>query len=217
VKEEYEEALRGSEAWRALSVPGGTLFQWDEGSTYVREPPFFSGVETSSLGDPLRSPTDVIGARILAVLGDSVTTDHISPAGSIGVDTPAGRYLLERDVAPADFNTYGARRGNHEVMVRGTFANVRLRNLMGLKAETGADRFIVICRHRGLQVGLMIQSVATMYRARHEDVDWGVAAHFGDSAEFLMGLLKNGDKLVSVLSIDSLVEGVLRREGGPDA
>ncbi|MCM0756150.1 chemotaxis protein CheW [Desulfovibrio aminophilus] len=95
---------------------------------------------------------------------------------------------------------------------------LRLRSLMGLPSGSGADdRFIVVCRHRGLQVGLMIQSVATMYRARHEDVDWGVAAHFGDSAEFLMGLLKNGDKLVSILSIDRLVEGVLRREGGPDA
>lgn len=95
---------------------------------------------------------------------------------------------------------------------------LRLRNLMGLPSKSGEnDRFIVVCRHRGLQVGLMIQSVATMYRARHEDVDWGVAAHFGDSAEFLMGLLKNGDKLVSILSIDRLVEGVLKREGGPDA
>ena len=94
---------------------------------------------------------------------------------------------------------------------------LRLRQLMGLKVEGAQDRFIVNCRHRGLQVGLMIQSVATMYRARHDDVDWSVAAHFGDSAEFLMGLLKNGDKLVSILSIDSLVEGVLRREGGPDA
>lgn len=95
---------------------------------------------------------------------------------------------------------------------------LRLRALMGLKADQGVDdRFIVVCRHKGLQIGLMIQSVATMYRARHEDVDWGVAAHFGDSAEFLMGLLKNGEKLVSILSIDSLVEGVLRREGGGHA
>ncbi len=95
---------------------------------------------------------------------------------------------------------------------------LRLRSLIGLREDGGSgDRFIVVCRHLGLQVGLMIQSVATMYRAKHEDVDWGVAAHFGDSAEFLMGLLKNGDKLVSILSIDRLVEGVLRREGGPDA
>lgn len=95
---------------------------------------------------------------------------------------------------------------------------LRVRALMGLKTEQAAeDRFIVVCRHKGLQIGLMIQSVATMYRARNEDVDWGVAVHFGDSAEFLMGLLKNGEKLVSILSIDSLVEGVLRREGGSHA
>jgi aconitate hydratase len=124
-REEYANALEGSEAWRLLKVPAGALYGWDPDSTYVQEPPFFAGftVEPGKLGD-------LAGARILAVLGDSVTTDHISPAGSIAVDSPAGRYLLEHGVQPADFNTYGARRGNHEVLMRGTFANVRLRNRM---------------------------------------------------------------------------------------
>ncbi len=124
-REEYAGALAGNEAWRLLKVPAGALYQWDPESTYVQEPPFFAGftAEPGQVGD-------LTGARILAVLGDSVTTDHISPAGSIAVDSPAGRYLLEHGVPPSDFNTYGARRGNHEVLMRGTFANVRLRNRM---------------------------------------------------------------------------------------
>jgi aconitate hydratase len=124
-REEYAKALEGSEAWRLLRVPEGALYGWDPDSTYVREPPFFSDFTAEP-----QPAGDLAGARILAVLGDSVTTDHISPAGSIAVDSPAGRYLLSRGVQPADFNTYGARRGNHEVLMRGTFANVRLRNCM---------------------------------------------------------------------------------------
>ncbi len=129
---EYERALVGTEAWQELAVPGGALYEWDEASTYVREAPFFEGVAPQPV-----APADIQGARVLAVLGDSVTTDHISPAGSIGADTPAGRYLLEQGVAREDFNTYGSRRGNHEVLVRGTFANVRLRNLMAGGREGG--------------------------------------------------------------------------------
>ncbi len=129
---EYERALAGTEAWQQLAVPQGALYQWDEASTYVREPPFFEGV-----GPQPVAPADIRAARILAILGDSVTTDHISPAGSIGPDTPAGRYLLDEGVAREDFNTYGARRGNHEVLARGTFANVRLRNLMAGGREGG--------------------------------------------------------------------------------
>jgi aconitate hydratase len=128
----YAQALQGSESWQRLSVPRKALFEWDEDSTYVREPPFFTGLEERPA--PL---ADIYGARVLAILGDAVTTDHISPAGSIPADSPAGRYLAERGVAPADFNTYGARRGNHEVLVRGTFANVRLRNLMAGGREGG--------------------------------------------------------------------------------
>ncbi|HZI51757.1 MAG TPA: aconitate hydratase AcnA, partial [Terriglobia bacterium] len=128
----YEESLQGDERWKALEAPSGDLFQWDEASTYVKRPPFFDDMPRQA--PPLK---DILGARVLAVLGDSVTTDHISPAGSIQPDGPAGKYLQSHGVAPKDFNSYGARRGNHEVMMRGTFANVRLKNLMLPGTEGG--------------------------------------------------------------------------------
>jgi aconitate hydratase len=121
----YADVFTGDPAWRELPIPEGDLFAWDPASTYVRQPPYFEGMS--------REPgavEDVHGARCLVVLGDSVTTDHISPAGSISPGSPAGKYLVEHEVERKDFNSYGSRRGNHEVMVRGTFANVRLRNLM---------------------------------------------------------------------------------------
>ena len=121
--ETYADVFTGDETWRALPVPAGELFAWEGDSTYVRQPPYFAGMT--------REPApvaDVDGARVLVWLGDSVTTDHISPAGAIKLDSPAGEYLIEHGVERKDFNTYGARRGNHEVMIRGTFANVRLRN-----------------------------------------------------------------------------------------
>jgi aconitate hydratase len=121
----YAEVFDGDENWHSLDVPTGERYDWRE-STYVRRPPFFDGLDAQP-----SAPADIVGARVLAVLGDSVTTDHISPAGAIKRDSPAGRYLQENGVGPADFNSYGARRGNHEVMVRGTFANIRLRNLLG--------------------------------------------------------------------------------------
>src|SRR5205085_1736410 len=128
----YEESLGGDERWKKIDAPSGELFQWDETSTYVKRPPFF---ENMSRQAPLL--TNILSARVLAVLADSVTTDHISPAGSIAIDSPAGKYLIEYGVAPKDFNSYGARRGNHEVMMRGTFANVRLRNSMAPGTEGG--------------------------------------------------------------------------------
>lgn len=131
-EEAYAEAVRGTKAWQELDAPSGALYEWDGGSTYVREPPFFVGFDQEP-----SLPEDVTGARILALLGDSVTTDHISPAGSIGRGTPAGRYLREHGVKPVAFNTYGSRRGNHEVLLRGTFANVRLRNMMAGGREGG--------------------------------------------------------------------------------
>jgi aconitate hydratase A / 2-methylisocitrate dehydratase len=119
----YSDVYRGDARWAALEIPSGNLYRWDDDSTYVRRPPYFDGMsrEPGSVGD-------IVGARCLVVLGDSVTTDHISPAGAIRPDSPAGQYLLEHGVQRREFNSYGARRGNHEVMVRGTFANVRLRN-----------------------------------------------------------------------------------------
>jgi aconitate hydratase len=128
----YEESLQGDDLWKALDAPSGDLYQWDETSTYVKRPPFFD--EMPKQAPPLE---DIRGARVLAVLGDSVTTDHISPAGSIQPDSPAGKYLQAHGVSPKDFNSYGARRGNHEVMMRGTFANVRLKNLMMPGTEGG--------------------------------------------------------------------------------
>jgi aconitate hydratase len=119
----YADVYSGDERWRQLKIPSGNLYAWDDASTYVRKPPYFDGMTA----EPGRVD-DIAGARCLVMLGDSVTTDHISPAGAIRPDSPAGTYLLEHGVAGREFNSYGSRRGNHEVMVRGTFANVRLRN-----------------------------------------------------------------------------------------
>jgi aconitate hydratase len=121
---EYAKVFDGDERWQTMDAPTGSMFEWDPDSTYVREPTFYEDL------DVVRPPADVEGARVLVMVGDSVTTDHISPAGSIKADSPAGRYLVEHGVQPVEFNSYGARRGNHEVMVRGTFGNVRLRNAL---------------------------------------------------------------------------------------
>jgi aconitate hydratase len=132
---DYADVFAGDERWRSLPTPEGETFAWDAGSTYVRKPPYFEGMQAQPA--PV---TDVSGARVLAKLGDSVTTDHISPAGNIKVDSPAGLYLAEHGVARRDFNSYGSRRGNHEVMIRGTFANIRLRNLLLDGVEGGFTR-----------------------------------------------------------------------------
>ncbi len=128
----YADVFTGDARWQAIEVPAGDAFAWDPDSTYVRKPPYFDGMSREPA--PL---TDITGARALAVLGDSVTTDHISPAGSIKGSSPAGDYLREHGVAPKDFNSYGSRRGNHEVMIRGTFANIRLRNQLAPGTEGG--------------------------------------------------------------------------------
>jgi len=131
-RSEYGQVFDGDERWKSLAVPEGNLFRWEKDSRYVKAPPFFDGV-TAKVGEF----SDISGARALAVLGDSVTTDHISPAGSIAADSPAGKYLIAHGVQPKDFNSYGARRGNHEVMMRGTLANIRLKNLMVPGVEGG--------------------------------------------------------------------------------
>ncbi|HEX6917304.1 MAG TPA: aconitate hydratase, partial [Phycicoccus sp.] len=133
--EDYADVFAGDERWRSLDTPEGSTFDWDPDSTYVRKPPYFDGMGMDP--EPVR---DIAGARVLAKLGDSVTTDHISPAGSIKADSPAGRYLAEHGVDRKDFNSYGSRRGNHEVMIRGTFANIRLRNLLLDGVEGGFTR-----------------------------------------------------------------------------
>jgi aconitate hydratase len=132
---EYAQVFAGDERWRSLPVPAGDMFAWDPASTYVRRPPFFDGLPVEP--GPL---ADIEGARVLALLADSVTTDHISPAGTIKADSPAGRYLIEHGVQPREFNSYGSRRGNHEVMIRGTFANIRLRNRLAPGTEGGLTR-----------------------------------------------------------------------------
>jgi aconitate hydratase len=134
---EYAEVFAGDERWRSLPVPAGDTFAWDPSSTYVRRPPFFDGLAPEP--GPLAGIED---ARVLALLGDSVTTDHISPAGAIKADSPAGGYLIEHGVQPRDFNSYGSRRGNHEVMIRGTFANIRLRNQLAPGTEGGFTRHL---------------------------------------------------------------------------
>ncbi len=134
-REKYGEVYAGDDRWNSLEIPTGNRFAWEDESTYIRQPTFFDGM-TSEAPDLL----DIEGARCLALLGDAVTTDHISPAGSIAADSPAGDYLREHGIEPADFNSYGSRRGNHEVMVRGTFANIRLRNAMVPDVEGGFTR-----------------------------------------------------------------------------
>ena len=130
----YEDVFKGENRWNALESPEGQLFDWQDDSTYIRNPPYFEGM-SKDIGDV----SDISGARALALLGDSVTTDHISPAGAIKADSPAGKYLLEQGVQPGDFNSLGSRRGNHEVMMRGTFANIRLRNQLAPGTEGGVS------------------------------------------------------------------------------
>src|SRR6187200_630728 len=160
-REQYAHVFDGDDRWRSLPIPTGERFEWTDGSTYIRNPPFFEGITAEPT-----LPTDIFRARALAVLGDSVTTDHISPAGSIPADSPAGKYLISKGVTPKDFNSYGARRGNHEVMMRGTFANIRLRNQLAPGTEGGWTShlpggevmtiFDASERYREAQVPLMI-------------------------------------------------------------
>ncbi len=132
---DYASVFEGDHRWKSLATPTGKVFEWDAKSTYVRKPPYFDGMPRNP-----KPVTDIVGARVLAILGDSVTTDHISPAGNIKADSPAGKYLAAHGVERADFNSYGSRRGNHEVMIRGTFANIRLKNLLLNGVEGGFTR-----------------------------------------------------------------------------
>src|SRR5690606_13572053 len=135
--QEYAKVFAGDEQWQNLPAPAGDLFEWDENSTYIQEPPFF--VDMAPEPGEFQ---DIRGARVLGMFGDSITTDHISPAGAIPKNSPAGRYLQEKGVDPLDFNTYGSRRGNHEVMMRGTFGNIRLKNELVPGVEGGFTRHL---------------------------------------------------------------------------
>jgi aconitate hydratase len=154
-RESYAHVFDGDARWRSLPSPDGERFEWQDDSTYIRNPPFFENITMHPT-----PPADIVGARVLAMLGDSVTTDHISPAGSIPADSPAGKYLISKGVPPNDFNSYGARRGNHEVMMRGTFANIRLRNLLAPGTEGGWS--VVLPENEVLP----LYEVSTRYRER---------------------------------------------------
>ena len=154
----YANVFEGDRKWRGITIEGSDTFAWNPGSTYVQNPPYFEGMEMTP-----RPVEDIIDARPLAILGDSITTDHISPAGSIKLDSPAGRYLTEHQVSRADFNSYGARRGNHEVMMRGTFANIRIRNEMVPGVEGGMTRYVGASDADGEP--LAIYDAAEKYRA----------------------------------------------------
>jgi len=203
----YADVFSGDERWRELEVPTGDLFEWDAASTYVRRPPYFEGMSREP-----QAVEDIAGARCLVMLGDSVTTDHISPAGSIKQDSPAGKYLVEHGVERKDFNSYGARRGNHEVMVRGTFANVRLRNLLVPDSEgtwtvhvpSGEEMTIYDASQRYLAEGTPLVVLAGKEYGSGSSRDWaakgpnllGVSAVIADSYErihrsnlLMMGIL----------------------------
>ncbi|MGH8149139.1 MAG: aconitate hydratase AcnA [Steroidobacteraceae bacterium] len=152
----YAQVFDGDERWAAMRVPEGNLYRWDDAATYIKHPPYFADMTLTPPG-----VSDIRDARVLALLGDSVTTDHISPAGNIAKDSPAARYLMEQGVKPADFNSYGARRGNHEVMVRGTFANIRLRNLLAAGTEGG------VTIHVPSGETMPIYDAAMRYQAEH--------------------------------------------------
>jgi aconitate hydratase len=133
----YADVYKGDERWQGIAVTGGDTYGWPAGSTYIANPPYFEGMSMTPV-----PPADIVGARLLAILGDSITTDHISPAGAIKLDSPGGKYLSDHQVARADFNSYGARRGNHEVMMRGTFANIRIKNRMAPGTEGGVTTYV---------------------------------------------------------------------------
>jgi aconitate hydratase len=159
-RKEYATVADGDENWQRLRFSKGDVYEWEPDSTYIRKAPYFDGMPTTPA--PV---ADLLGARVLAVLGDSVTTDHISPAGSIKASSPAGRYLTEHGVKPSDFNSYGSRRGNHEVMVRGTFANVRLRNKLAPGTEGGVTRWLLEGEGHGQQMSIF--DAAEAYAARN--------------------------------------------------
>jgi aconitate hydratase len=157
----YADVFKGDDRWRNLPTPSGNTFEWDQNSTYVRKPPYFDGMPAEP--EPV---SDISGARVLALLGDSVTTDHISPAGSIKPGTPAALYLDEYGVARKDYNSYGSRRGNHEVMIRGTFANIRLRNQLLDDVSGGYTRDFTQSTDDGTAPQAFIYDAAQNYAAQ---------------------------------------------------
>src|SRR5271165_4210961 len=174
-RKQYSEVFEGDARWKTMPVPEGDLYQWEQNSTYIKLPPYFENMPKNA--GPL---TDIHGARVLAILGDSVTTDHISPAGSIAVDSPAGKYLIAHGVKPHEFNSYGARRGNHEVMMRGTFANIRLRNQLApgtegswtLHLPSGEKQFIYDAAVKYREEGVPLFVIAGKEYGSGSSRDW---------------------------------------------
>ncbi len=194
--EQYASVFDGDESWKKLATPEGELYEWDDASTYVRHPPYFEG-----MGKDKPALSDISGARVLAKLGDTVTTDHISPAGAIPKDGPAGKYLVEHGVDPKDFNSFGSRRGNHEVMIRGTFANIRLRNLLAPGTEGGYTR------HIPSGEGMSIYDAAQKYKAENVPlvVLGGVEYGTGSSRDWAAkGTILLGVKAVIVKSFERI-------------
>ena len=192
----YADVYTGDDNWRSLDVASGPTFAWDDSSTYVRRPPYFDDMRADP--DPV---SDISGARVLAMLGDSVTTDHISPAGAIKTDSPAGAYLQEHQVGRKDFNSYGSRRGNHEVMIRGTFANIRLRNLLAPGTEGG------FTRHLPDGEEMSIFAAATRYAAEHVPLIIVAGAEYGSGSSrdwAAKGTLLLGVKAVLATSFERI-------------
>ena len=199
-REKYADVFKGDHRWQAIAVPEGERFAWEGDSTYVRLPPYFDGMTMTPA--PLADVTD---ARVLAVLGDSVTTDHISPAGSIKKDSPAGRYLIEHGVQPSDFNSYGARRGNHEVMVRGTFANIRLRNQLAAGTEGGFTTYLPTAGVSPKDAACRNEELMTIYDASMRYQEEGVPLVIFAGKEYGSGSSRDwaakGTKLLGVRAV----------------
>jgi len=175
-KARYADVFEGDVNWRKVKAPAGETYKWDMGSTYVQNPPYFDGMKVEP--DPV---TDIVGARVLALFGDKITTDHISPAGSIKAASPAGKYLLEHQVAQADFNQYGTRRGNHEVMMRGTFANIRIKNFM-LQKSDGSVPEGGLTRHWPDGEEMSIYDAAMKYQAENVPLVVFAGAEYGNGS-----------------------------------
>ncbi|MDO8755458.1 MAG: aconitate hydratase AcnA, partial [Anaerolineales bacterium] len=158
-KAKYADVFSGSEMWKEIKVAGGDLYEWDENSTYIHHPPYFQEISLN-----VSRVKEIKSARVLGMFGDSITTDHISPAGNIAVDSPAGKFLQERDVAPVHFNSYGARRGNDQVMARGTFANIRLKNVMVAPKEGNLTKYFNVERSTLIVEEMSIFDAAMKYK-----------------------------------------------------
>jgi aconitate hydratase len=189
----YSDVFKGDELWRGINVSGGRTYGWESDSTYVRNPPYFEGMTQAPA--PI---SDVVDARVLALFGDSITTDHISPAGAIKKASPAGAYLTEHGVAQSDFNSYGARRGNHEIMMRGTFANIRIKNAM-VKDEAGNPVEGGVTFHQPSGERMAIYDAAMRYQAEGRELVVFAGKEYGTGSS--RDWAAKGTKLLGVRAV----------------